>query len=588
MELEVPKTRVRAASIGDKPTIAQSDPTLAVTPETKRRSVRLDEMGVEGLPAASMPQLVEVDGKHRRKRKGHKKGREAAPKESDAGDDEDSEEASERDAVEVEQQVNLEEPGEPAYLATGGHIFHKSTFNSPTYCTACKGFIWGIRKQGSSCEVCCAPVHDKCRDDLAMACYEARYVEVAGKDVVTFEHHWLPGNLQLASSHRCVVCSKSCKNSMSKSFHCARCKRAVHAKNCKDDAVVCTPPLRQLLFSSELLSRDFPGYTPLLVFVNTKSGGQQGFQVLRRMRRLLTNMQVVDMFAEDPVGPTNALTKFANVPNLRVLVCGGDGTAGWVLGVMDKISAFKDRNPPISVLPLGTGNDLARVLGWGGGYGGDPVSPILSRIEEAKTVAMDRWKVKITEHTTGKVEEFVFNNYFSIGIDAKIALKFHNLRQSNPDLFKSRIVNKGVYGTFGIQNAVSKAETMKDLEVKLVVDGKVTDVDPTLEGLVLLNIQSYAAGTDLWGKVSAEEAAQGKWQPGQMDDMKLEVVGMRGVTHMLGMQAGLVGGERITQGTEIVLTGAAMDVQVDGEPMHVEECTITVTFHSTSLMLLGE
>lgn len=129
---------------------------------------------------------------------------------------------------------------------------------------------------------------------------------------------------------------------------------------------------------------------------------------------------------------------------------------------------------------------------------------------------------------------------------------------------------------------------MKDLEVKLVVDQEATDIDLTLEGLVLLNIQSYAAGTDLWGKVSTEEAEQGKWQPGQMHDQKLEVVGMRGVTHMIGMQAGLLGGERIAQGAEVVITGAAMDVQVDGEPMHLEECTISVSFFNRMDMLLGE
>lgn len=216
---------------------------------------------------------------------------------------------------------------------------------------------------------------------------------------------------------------------------------------------------------------------PLLVFINPKSGGKVGLKLLKKFTWLLNPRQVFDLSLK----PNFPLHLYRNVPNLRILVGGGDGSVGWVLSVIDQIK-FLSAPPSVAVLPLGTGNDMARVLHWGRFYNDEPLTKILTKVMESKTVKLDRWKVTTTPNTNAKQEPSekdetaiscfkndVINNYFSLGTDAHIALDFHEKRETNPQKFTSRWFNMLSYIESWKGDIIKK--TWKDLKdyIELVV-----------------------------------------------------------------------------------------------------------------------
>ncbi|XP_006837673.1 PREDICTED: diacylglycerol kinase eta isoform X2 [Chrysochloris asiatica] len=308
--------------------------------------------------------------------------------------------------------VQTREPYEVAQFNvehfSGMHNWYACSHARPTFCNVCRESLSGVTSHGLSCEVCKFKAHKRCAVRATNNCKWTTLASI-GKDVIEDEdgvampHQWLEGNLPVSA--KCILCDKTCGSVLRlQDWKCLWCKAMVHTA-CKDlYHPVC--PLGQCKVSVippiALNSTDSDGFcratfsfcvSPLLVFVNSKSGDNQGVKFLRRFKQLLNPAQVFDLMNG---GPYLGLRLFQKFDNFRILVCGGDGSVGWVLSEIDKLNLIKQCK--VGVLPLGTGNDLARVLGWGGSYDDDTQLPqILEKLERASTKMLDRWSIMTYE-----------------------------------------------------------------------------------------------------------------------------------------------------------------------------------------------
>lgn len=193
--------------------------------------------------------------------------------------------------------------------------------------------------------------------------------------------------------------------------------------------------------------------------VNARSGSNQGATLLARLRD--AGLAVHDLGEGGPHAVLAALAARARARRPVLVVAGGDGTVAWVLGCLDQYAWGPScPRPALAVLPLGTGNDLARALGFGGGWDGRALPPpslaaLCSPARRPPALrALDRWRVYVAALDAASLEpvqafHLTLNNYASFGCDAKVCFDFHALREAVPSLFSSRFINKLYYTAGG-------------------------------------------------------------------------------------------------------------------------------------------
>ena len=334
---------------------------------------------------------------------------------------------------------------------------------------------------------------------------------------------------------------------------------------------------------------------------------------------------------------------------------------------------------------MGTGNDLSRILLWGEQYDPKRLLSILTQIPKAQSIALDRWQVAIEQVNAAKQDsnlstnrtflplithpKFVrdrnrasyqnnralpntrFINYMSFGLDAAIALEFHDRRKRNPNKFSSPLKNKLMYLNESRKylNDFARSKTWNlGSYMRLICDGQdLTDSIRSCHTLIVLNIPGYASGTNPWGKTSNSSPVSsheiiiqkdcdsfeeistssveiidlpanthevyelitlndcpndqinmpattavphptGRFDRQDIDDKKIEVVGLS-TTHMATIHMGFRG-MRIAQCSQLrIELCCPMTAQMDGEPFYLlESVAINITHAGQVLVLRNE
>ncbi|KAF8026186.1 hypothetical protein BT93_F2864 [Corymbia citriodora subsp. variegata] len=231
---------------------------------------------------------------------------------------------------------------------------------------------------------------------------------------------------------------------------------------------------------------------PVIVFVNSKSGGQRGGDLIFTYRTLLNKNQVFDLRETAPGEVLQKLYENLEIlkqdgdplaseiqKRLKLIVAGGDGTANWLLGVVSDLKLSEP--PPVATVPLGTGNNLPFSFGWGKknpGIDRQSVMSFLNQVKTAMEMKIDGWLLVMRMRAlkegscdpiapsgqTNSLNAFQqvfetdplymdgfhtycgrFWNYFSMGMDAQVSYAFHSDRKLHPEKFKNQLVNQVLF-----------------------------------------------------------------------------------------------------------------------------------------------
>lgn len=255
----------------------------------------------------------------------------------------------------------------------------------------------------------------------------------------------------------------------------------------------------------------------------------------------------------------------------NLVVAGGDGTVSQAIA-----GAYQSGDPPpIGIIPIGIGNDLARTLKVYELFKKQGLEGCILQFLNHYTTPFDLWKVNKKEYLI---------NYLGIGFDARIVHSFSQKRHLCS--FSSVLLNQSVYGLMGIAYCLSRIAGKAGLSYWTEKQKK--HLDLTHHSLVVIsNIPLYAGGALL--------NPEGDWADGM-----IEIIPFPGVTAVIKFflakkifkfLAGDGGKIKSYQANKIeILVPSGNYLQIDGEDKThlLKENRLEIEWEGQVLLLAGD
>jgi YegS/Rv2252/BmrU family lipid kinase len=222
----------------------------------------------------------------------------------------------------------------------------------------------------------------------------------------------------------------------------------------------------------------------LLLLTNPLSGKREGQKIKGKLFSILKNhlpSKEYDIVATEP----DSKDQLSHIcPDYeKVIAAGGDGTISNIIQAMTGLG-WKQK---IGIIPLGTGNDLARSLGILETAETGGLESLIKIILKGKTKQLDILEVN---------NKYICVNYFGLGNDAAILNDFNAFRtnESNRLIFKYSL-GKAVYVFVGVKRLNYKIPAGTILSCNRADSEQIQiNFDSSIRAILISNISSYGGG----------------------------------------------------------------------------------------------